>query len=261
MLEICARRSIRVVPLIFWTRAEAEIGVPNTYRQELVKTFKRKGFTPIDFGEKIKKMAKITRCREASFYENGLHYSSDNHVTDAICEMVCDGLDVAATPLEKRDLFGRNLILTSPASGATSTFKTGVYEGEYFPANQALHIPASGMFLASFVVASQFGAGISISIDGKLTHSYSLMAPSREKPPFRLIKHLVHSSQDAVGLYVNSEIVVARYSKLNKPIVQNMFAWRPDEMNVDGADDGYIYALVEIEEALGFVDKRDSTAA
>lgn len=249
LLTLCARRSIKVVPLIFWTKVDAEVaetGEPNQYYKDLFALFESRGISPLDFGAKVKEIASATGVSVSDMYENGLHYVTSETVMDAVCELVVSALDSASVPEEAEGLKGKDLTLIHPESEAVESFKSGAFAGEYAPVVDELRIPANGLLLASYVVASQNGGGVEVAVDDRPLNSYSLMTPQRENPPFRLIKHLVHANGEGVGVPVENSITVSRYQKEDKPIIQNMFAWYPNKAHEGEKDDGFISALVEV---------------
>ncbi len=246
LLTLCARRSIRFIPLIFWTREQAAKGEPGAYYGGLFSLLSSRGLAPVDFGEIAQRMAQSRGVDIYDLYSDGLHYSVSEEIIDSICTLVLKNIAASNVPDASQNFDGRDLRVVFPESGRVEAFKSGVFAGDYCPFHDEIIIPAKGMLLAAYVVASQNGGGITLKVDGNTKKAYSLMTPRREKPPFRLVKHLVFELDGDFGIPVESTVSVSRFRNSERPIVQNTFDWYPAKDMPKEKDDGFIAALLEV---------------
>lgn len=246
LMTLCERRCIKFIPIIFWTLDQANSFEYSPYYKRLFSTFLARGINPLDFGEVVRNIADRGGHSISEMYSDNLHYAVTGEVITSICELVFSGLSSAKVPGSYLKLAGKDLLLVRPEAAQLDNFRSGVVSCSYYTLREGIYMPANGMLLASYVVASQSGGGMSLVVDDGMPIPYSLMTLQREKPPFRVVKHLVHMHGNGVGIPVESFISVSKYSDHEKPIVQNMFAWYPEKASSIETDDGFIAALLEV---------------
>lgn len=237
-MEIARRKSIRVLPLVLWTRAEQVSGKRNAYRKALHERLSGYGFTSVDAWEPLQDLARKEGSDIAEHFEGNMHYASESPFQPIIAEMVRNQIGTAAVPQPVERLSAMDLMLGAP-DGAGVDFANSVLRAKVHPLDRDLVVRASGRLLASFVIAAMDAGAVTLNGIG----SYSLQRPSGGPVQMRLLKHLVHwQVADDMAVVDGALSISGRVD--GDPTVQNTFDWR-GSLSGQMRSDAYICALIE----------------
>lgn len=245
LLELCSRRHIKVLPLVFWTRPEHLGGVENSYRTQIRRRIEDAGLRAIDAWPMLLNFAQERDQTVGSLFRDDMHYSPDSGFLTRISQAVAEKIDTAAVPRGGADFDGKDLALCAP-EGASERFVSSAFTSETYDLNGRLEMPATGWLLASFVIAANEAGAATFSVDKEILATYSLQGPAGFKPPGRFLKHLVHWTCAEDIKRASSSISVLGTNPTDRPKIQNMFAWRGPFAN-GHRDDAYICSLIEVE--------------
>lgn len=242
-VEVAHRKNIRVLPLQFWTRPEHITGQRNEYREELQKRLISYGLNQIDAWQHLCDLAEDLSVDTQQLFSDNMHYSGDTTFFPSIAEQVFRNLDNAVVPKPVARLEEKYLSLCPP-SGEGEIFKTSAITARAFSFSSDIHIEAQGKLLASFVIAANDAGAATVTTDDDFLATYSVQAPISKKPPGQLLKHWIHWSTHQDQRSIKREIVVSGCRPTERPVVQNMFAWRGSDTS-ESRMDAYLCSLIE----------------
>lgn len=242
-MEIARRKSIRVLPLVLWTRGEQISGQRNRYRELLRQRFENDGLPVIDAFVPLQNVATEQGANVASYFDGNMHYSAETPFLERLAGIVRNNLEEATLPQAVNQLQGLQLTLCRP-EGDGRDFSNSIFQAEVFTPSDELVLRANGKLLASYVIAAQNAGAIDVHADGSPVGAYSLQRPSGGNPRMLLLKHLVHWQKFSDIAEVKSRVTISDCAPENAPIVQNTFDWRGVSREMVRAD-AYICALLE----------------
>ena len=242
-MEIARRKTIRVLPLLLWTRAEQVSGKRNEYRKLLEQRLEAYGMPVIDAFEALQILAAQQNTEATSYFDGNMHYSVETPFPAIIAEMVREGLEKSILPQALGGLKGLRLTLCAP-DGDGREFYNSIFRSKVFAISNPLVVRSTGKLLASYVMAAMNAGAISVDADESPVGTYSLQRPSGGNERMLLLKHLVHWQQLTDIVRVKERMTISGRAPEDVPIVQNTFHWRGVSPGLVRSD-AYICALFE----------------
>ncbi|CAM3457027.1 hypothetical protein PANO111632_19445 [Paracoccus nototheniae] len=242
-LELCARRSIKVVPLVCWNRAEMDQLDPGAYRRGLDQVLRTRGLQALDLHAGLIAYAGRKGLPVADFYSDNAHYRLGTGFPRWIAALVHHGLKTARVPLPQAAFQGLSLVLALPDRPADGVFSNRVLQAETFGLDQPLRIAARGRLLCCYLIATTSAGAIEVKADNARVGVYSAQSIKGPGQPERLMKHLVLWSGAGDCRQVQGQIVLRRAGWMTSPQVQNLFAWQ--RRSGEGPAEAILGVLIE----------------
>ncbi|QBX35068.1 hypothetical protein E4191_10395 [Paracoccus liaowanqingii] len=230
LFEICARRQIRVLPVLLYNRAEAAGDEESPYRALLADLLARRGLAALDAQALWKR--DFAHLPVAQLYRDNPHYATDTGFPAALARAALTHAASARVPRPDPSTFaGKDLRIVAPQNVAPVPFANRILSCDMFPLRQDLHVPLTGRLLACFLISSPSGPAISFRAGRDSRGPYSTRISSRESGPPRQLKHLLLWSPQSPPLVATGDLVVTLHASVRgRPIVQHTMAWsRRDE--------------------------------
>lgn len=190
-LELCARRGIAVLPLIFWNREEMFDKAPVEYRQALRSCLQHRGLKMIDMKPIARQFSQVRERPIQSFYQDRMHYRIGGGMPRRIATAVRNRLSEAAVPMRHADFAQRGLSLHHPDRKPDEAFANRILMADLYPTHEGLTFDVTGHLLCCFLMSGDGGRALTVSADGVFTGRYSTRCPKTEGRQMRLMKHLV----------------------------------------------------------------------
>lgn len=241
-LETCARRAIRVLPVVFWTRREQVGTQRNEYRRAIVERLRARGVSPLDFGKIVTEFSTRRNIPVAKLYSDGLHYRRGSGLFNMMAKRVLKNLGGACIPSRNPSLADREIFLARPEAAATGLFSNSVVTADIHAFTEGVGISTTGNLLAFYLIGSKQGGAVEVVIDGQSVGTYSAQCPLKKNLPPRLLKHIVLGGEHGGGHPVSGTLAFRAGKADGRPVVQKSFVWHPTS---GPRDDGFIAALME----------------
>lgn len=241
-LELCARRSIAVLPLVFWNRDEMADTSPAEYRDALRSCLSRQGLEQIDMKPILRQFSVRREKPIERLYENRAHYRIGSGVPRRIATAVKNRIGEARIPTGVPALQGRSLSIHRPDGLPDEHFSNRVLQTELYALDGPIQIKASGTPLCCFLMSGDAGRPITVAADGAPIDDFSTRFPPGKTKLTRLMKHLVLWSKEADRRVMRQGMTISR-SSADQVRVQNAFV--PPAPKMEGEREKYIGILVE----------------
>ncbi|WP_405404201.1 hypothetical protein [Paracoccus sp. Ld10] len=244
-LELCARRGIRVLPVLFRNLSEMAVGSPTQWRHALGEMLTERGLTAFDLETPLKLRCSREGKPVAEFYADEAHYRLGTGFPFWIASRVVQLLEGARVPQRSLALAGRDLGMARPNGAVSRTYENSVVRTETFNLDQPLVWEISGQLLGCFLMAATSGRSVSIMVDDVQIGIYSTQSPEGAKQPSRLLKHLVLWQNPNDRQAVVGSVRMCLTDQRVRPIVQNQFSWHAS--NTLGPVEAIIGLLIETQ--------------
>lgn len=188
-LELCARRRIAVLPLIFWNREEMADKSPMEYRDALQDCLHRHGLGQIDMKPILRQFSQTRDRPIAELYQDGAHYRLGSGVPRRIATAVRNRLAEARVPRGAETHRGLDLLIATPDRIPDERFSNKILDVDLFQLGEGLRIPADGSPLCCYLIAGEAGHPIQLHADGSDIGHYATSFPATKLK--RLMKHIV----------------------------------------------------------------------
>lgn len=250
LLEICARRGYRVLPVVLYNKSEAGSAEQVKYRDFLARTFAAYGLTPVDASQLWRK--DFGHLGIDQLYTDNPHYSVDTEFPLALARTVLQQSRSAMVPQRGRELerrfSGRDLRIVFPDSGTPKPFANRILSCNIFPLGADLHFSLSGRLLAGFLIASRAEPVITFHSDRGQKGPYSVEISAIVEGPVRQLKHLLLWSPQDPPLEARGDLFLSAQPSFGMtPIVQHTMAWNPLEEDRTPGSGGLIGLLAEVD--------------
>lgn len=239
-LEICARRDIRVLPLIFWTRPELRPEARRDYREAMFALLSERGLAAVDMRPVLAEFSAKRDREPASFYSDPQHYRLGSGFPRRIATAVRNRIGQARVPRPDPALAGRSLHLLRPDRPADERFENRVIRSDLFMTDRPVTLDADGRVICAYVLAAEGGQPMRVTMDGRRRGDFSMQFPAEGRALKRLMKHLVLSEPGAAPV---RQVTFERVAGAGRIIAQNSFA--PHDPARTGLREGLIGILVE----------------
>lgn len=248
LLEICARRGYRVLPLLLYNKAEAQEEEPNKYRQMLARALRRYGLNGLDARSFWQR--RFPQILPDALYKDQPHYSTETEFPKALAQAVLRRAKTAKVPSlagEQKGFAGRDLRILAPEQTPPVPFSNRIITCDTYPLTAALSIPMKGRLLACYMISSQTRIAITFETETARKGPYSAQISGHEGGPPVLLKHLLLWRPNTPPLEVNGRLsIVPQDMESRKPIVQHTMAWKEKEPR-GAVGGGLIGVLAEVD--------------
>lgn len=223
-LELCARRNIAVLPLVFWNRDEMFDKTRAEYRQALRSCLVRRGLRMIDLKPITRQFSKAHEKPIEALYQDPMHYRIGSGMPRRIAAAVRNRLPDAAVPTQHVDFAQRGLSLHHPDQKPDEAFTNRVLTADLYPTHSGLTFNVTGDLLCCFLMSGDGGRPLTVSADQSVVGRYSTRCPTTEGRQMRIMKHLVLWKTEGDRVSVCRQVRMSHEGDASAKVeVQNMF--------------------------------------
>ncbi|MCF3974416.1 SGNH/GDSL hydrolase family protein [Paracoccus salsus] len=250
LLEACARRGLRVLPVILYNKAEATGAERHRYRDFLAGTFETYGLTPVDAGQLWR--AEFGDLPVDRLYADNPHYSVETGFPLALARAVLRQARLATVPSCGHEdglrFAGKDLRIVFPDSGIPEPFANRILSCDIFSMGADLHFSLTGRLLACFLIASRAEPAITFRSGRAQKGPYSAQISARGTGPARQLKHLLLWSPKDPPLASHGDLFLSPQPAFGaSPVVQHTMAWNASADGEAVGTGGLIGLLAEID--------------
>ncbi|MBU2957068.1 hypothetical protein Q4511_04960 [Paracoccus sp. 1_MG-2023] len=243
-LELCARRDISVLPLIFWNRDEMSDGSATEYRDALRACLRGRGLKPIDMKPMLRQFAQNRDRTIDELYQDRMHYRIGSGVPRRIATAARNRLDEACVPTARPELNGLDLTLHRPEGEPDEHFANRIVKADLYAVDHELEFRADGRLLCCFIMSGDAGRPVIVGTEDAIVGHYSTRCPPGKGNLSRLMKHLVLWKTEGDIHQIGGRARLRRSgAECLEVEVQNMFA--PPAHDATGQPEKVMSILVE----------------
>ena len=250
LLEICARRGYRVLPVLLYNKAEATGAEKNPYRNALRQTLEGHRLTQVDAQRLWRE--RFAHLDADRLYKENPHYSTETDFLATLADEVIEAGSSARVPARDPDLrqefSGRDLQVVLPDIPASGTFTNRLLNCGLFPFRSDLPFSTAGRLLACYLIATRAEPAILFQSSAGERGPYSTQISPKEGGPLKQLKHLLLWSPKEPPLEVRGSLTLCPQAMNGrKPLVQHTMSWNPPAKDGAPGIGGLIGLLMEVD--------------